>query len=104
MGEDRKKILLSMAIGLWKTWQKADEGGPPASASLGSLAKSGASLFPFTLSAPQISMIHAVNFATLFGVTSWTTNGRRLDLLLLALMMMMLLMLLLLLLLLLLKG
>ena len=47
---------------------------------LGSFTKTSASFLPFTLSAPQIPVIHSVNFATFLGVPTGPSYWRRLDL------------------------
>ncbi len=46
---------------------------------LSDLSKSGASFLPFALSAPQILVIHPVDFAALFGVSTRSPDGRRFD-------------------------
>ena len=40
----------------------------------GLVAETGAGLLPFTLGAPLLAMFHSVNFATLLGLSSWTTH------------------------------
>ena len=47
---------------------------------LGSFTETSASFLPFTLSAPQIPVIHSVNFATFLGVPTGPSYWRRLDL------------------------
>ena len=48
---------------------------------LGSFTKTSASFLPFTLSAPQIPVIHSVNFATFLGIPTGSPYRRGLDLL-----------------------